>query len=366
MPLARTRRHAIALAASLALAAPAFAATCTWSGAANSNMNDAGNWSCPGGGPNLPGTGDMLIFPAGAQTLTVNNDFIGTSPSFYDVSFAPGYTLQGSTLTYTHLLTITGPFTNSAAMDGGMGALGTIQVNGAPGAGLTFLGTTTGIGGLTVGNGVAQAHAVLGSVNPALPITVAAQGALSMRQAVTATTLSVQSGGTLVISEPSPNNISGDTVGSATVTGATTLAAGAALEYRALTLFDPGVLTAQGGIALNGATLRIVVEDPANPDAIGLQRTLVGYGDSTQLTGTFAGLPANGALIEASNAPGVWYSISYGSNSNAFIQITRVAAPPPVVPGSGVASVPVFGPAGLGLLSALVAGAGALRRRKRF
>ena len=367
----RTPLRPLAAAACLLLAgaaSSAWAATCTWTGAANGNMNDTGNWSCPGGGPNLPGTGDTVIFPAGAATLNVNNDFGGGSPTFYDVSFAPGYALQGSVLNFSHLAAITSPFTTSAILDGGAIPFGTIQVNGSPGAGFAYLGDITDIGGVTVGNGAGQAHAVLNSLtNPAMPgpapITVAAQGWLSLGAAVITPALTVQANGTLVISEPPSGAVGGSTIGSATVTGATTLAAGAALEYRALTTYDSGVLTAQGGIALNGATLRVVVEDPANPDAVGLQRTLAGYGDSSQLSGTFAGLP-EGAVFAASNAPQVYYQITYGSNSNAFIQITRVSTP--VVPPGGAggpAAIPVLAPAGLALLSVAVAGVGVLRRR---
>lgn len=368
----RTPLRPLAAAACLLLAgaaSSAWAATCTWTGAASGNMSDTGNWNCPGGGGNLPGTGDTVIFPAGAATLSVNNDFGGGSPTFHDVSFAPGYALQGGTLNVGHLFTIASPFTTSAPLDGAAIPYGAIQVNGSPATGWAYLGNTTNISSVTVGDGTGQARAVLGSVtNPGLagqpPVTVAGQGWLSLGSGMTANSLDVQAGGTLVVSEPPPGAAGGSQVGSATVTGATTLAAGATLEYRALTTFDPGVLTAQGGIALNGATLRVVVEDPANPDAVGLQRTLAGYGDSSQLTGTFAGLP-EGATFAASNAPDVYYQITYGSNSNAFIQITRVNKPAvPPGGGGGVASVPVLAPAGLALLSAAVAGVGVLRRRR--
>ena len=173
--------------------------------------------------------------------------------------------------------------------------------------------------------------------------------------------LDVQTGGTLVISSPTPGAANGELIGSGTVSGATTFAAGSTLEYHATTSFDPGKLTAQNGLNLNGATLRIVVEDPNNPDAIGLQRTLVGYGDASYLEGRFAGLPNNGALIEASNAQGVWYSISYGSATDAFIRIIRVTAPSGT---SGPAAVPALSTVGLGLLTAVVGSLGFLRRRK--
>ncbi len=360
-PLAR---KAIA-AATLLLAAQAQAAeVCTWNGNANGQLSQPANWACTGA-VSVPGTGDSVVFPAGANTSALVNDFMPIVPVFYDVSFAPGYSLNGDDLNVSHLLTVANGFMNASAISGGNSA--SVQVKGVPNGQATwFKGSLSSMQSITVGDGTAAVNAVLNATTGSPSVTVAAQGTLSMGTGATASTLDVQAGGTLLISKPLPGAASGDLVGSGTVSGATTFAAGSTLEYRALTSFDSGKLTAQNGLNLNGATLKIVVEDLANPDPINLQRTLVGYGDASYLQGRFAGLPSSGALIEASNAPGVWYSISYGSASNAFIQITRVAAPV-VQPGGpgGTAAIPALAPAGLGLLSALMGGVGLVRRRKR-
>lgn len=360
-------RRSLALSAlafaSLLMAAHAQAAeTCTWNGSASSKLSLAANWTCTGAAT-VPGTGDSLVFPAGANTTALINDFLPIIPTFYDVSFAPGYALDGDDLNVSHLLTVAGSFMNAPAIAGSNSAQ--VQVNGGPGGQVTwFKGTLNNMQSITVGDGAAAADAGLNATSNTPPITVAAQGRLSMGTGTTASTLDVQAGGTLLISRPLPGAAQGSLIGSGTVNGATTFAAGSTLEYHALTSFDSGKLVAQNGLNLNGATLKIVVEDPANPDAIGLQRTLVGYGDASYLQGRFAGLPNSGALIQASNAPGVWYAISYGSASNAFIQITRAAAPV-APPGGGTAAIPALAPLGLGLMSALVAGVGMARRRKR-
>lgn len=345
--------------AALLAATQAQAETCTWTAAANANLSNAANWSCTGA-VTVPGSTDDVVFPANAATLSVINDFPIASPAFHTVTFAPGYTVGGNPLSSGLETVITGPFESTAPLN----SAGWLRVNGVAGGGLVHFRGSVYNAELVVGNGTASAHAVMDATSNAIPVTVASQGRLSMGAGVTAATLDVQSGGTLALSEPPPGAAGGSQVGSATVAGAVTFAAGSTLEYHALTSYDAGRLIAQNSIALNGATLRIVVEDPANPDAIGFMRTLVAYGDSSKLTGRFAGLPASGALIEASNAPGVWYSVSYGVNSNAFIQITRVAAPPPPAPGNP-AAIPALAPAGLALMSVLVASIGLHRRRKQ-
>lgn len=350
--------------APLLIAAQAQAAeTCTWNGSASSKLSQAPNWTCTGA-VTVPGTGDSLVFPAGANTTSLINDFWPIIPTFYDVTIATGYYLDGDDLNVSHLLTVAGSFMNTPAIAGGNSAQ--VQVNGGVSGQLTwFKGTLNNMQSIKVGGDAsAGADVGLNATSNAPPITVAAQGRISMGTGATASTIDVQAGGTLLISRPLPGAAQGSLIGSGTVNGATTFAAGSTLEYHALTSFDSGQLVAQNGLNLNGATLKIVVEDPANPDAIGFQRTLVGYGDASYLQGRFASLPNSGALVQASNAPGVWYAISYGSASNAFIQITRAAAPM-VPPGGGATAVPTLAPLGLGFMSALVAGVGVARRRRR-
>lgn len=356
-PLRRTAICAAALAQA-ALHGQAQAALCTWTGTGGTSaMSNTANWDCGGG----PTTGDSLVFPASAPSKSVNADLF---EAFVDATFAAGYDLSG-TLWVRNLTDMTAPFSASGAVISGEGT-GSVTIHGSGLAEIGSLDSIEAPGNIQV---TGDAHARINAtvVVGEGPIIVGAGSRLSAGQAVKASTLTVAAGGTLAVSEPPTGAVAGSTVGSLTVTtGAATFAAGSTLEYLASTTYDSGHLVAQNGLALNGATLRIVVEDPANPDAIGFMRTLAAYTDFALLSGRFAGLPATGSLIEASNAPGVWYSISYGVGSNPFMQITRVATPamPPPGPG-GPASIPVLGPAGLVGLSALLAGAGARLRRRR-
>jgi len=114
-PLAR---KAIA-AATLLLAAQAQAAeVCTWNGNANGQLSQPANWACTGA-VSVPGTGDSVVFPAGANTSALVNDFMPIVPVFYDVSFAPGYSLNGDDLNVSHLLTVANGFMNASAISGG-------------------------------------------------------------------------------------------------------------------------------------------------------------------------------------------------------------------------------------------------------
>jgi len=356
-PLHRTAACAAALALA-ALHGQAQAALCTWTGTGGTSaMTNTANWDCGGG----PTTGDSLVFPASAPSKSVNADL---ADAFVDATFAAGYDLSG-TLRVRNLTDIAAPFSASGAVIEGE-YTGSVAIHGS---GLAEIGNLDGIAAPGTIQVTGGAHARINATVVAGegPITLGAGSRLSAGQNAKASVLNVAAGGTLAVSEPPTGAVAGSTVGSLTVTtGTATLAAGSTLEYLASTTYDSGHLVAQNGLALNGATLRIVVEDPANPDAIGFMRTLAAYGDSSKLTGRFAGLPATGALVQASNAPGIWYSVSYGFNSNSFVQITRVAAPvaPPPGPG-GAAPIPVLAPAGLALLSALVGGLGLARRRKK-
>lgn len=362
-------RHAALCAAAFVLAAmhgQAQAATCTWTGSVSSAMSAAGNWAAPCNASG-PANADSLVFPAGAANKTVEHDVLAPLHRYEDVTFATGYTFSsagGNPLYMGGHLNITAPFTAPAGeVDGDGAARVTVQGSGL--AEIRTLAGMTGVDGIVVTGGT---HARLGGATGMYPgpIWVGGSSRFSAGQSVEATTLTVANGGTLAVSEPMTGAAPGSTVGSLTVTGTTEFSPGATFEYLASTTYAPGHLVAQGGLALNGATLRIVVEDPANPDAMGYTRTLAGYSNAALLSGRFSDLPATGALIEASNAPGIWYSISYGASSNPFVQITRVAAPqvPPPGPG-GAAPIPVLGSVGLGLLSAAVAGLGALRRRRK-
>ncbi|MFT3777351.1 MAG: IPTL-CTERM sorting domain-containing protein [Ottowia sp.] len=354
-------RRAALCAAAFALAAlhgQTQAALCTWTGAGGSNAtSNPANWDCLGG---PAATGDSALFPASAANKTVYHDVLLVR--FDNVTIEPGYQASGE-LWYRGVLTVNAPFTGIDLIANGEDqGRAVIQ-----GTGLAEMGYVDWLGNSPANiqiTGGAHGRIRSSTSSYAVPLAVGAGSQLSAGPSVQVGALNVAAGGTLAVSEPYTGAAAGGTVGSLTVTGAATFAAGSTFEYLASTTYAPGHLVAQGGLALNGATLRIVVEDPANPDALGYTRTLAGYSNAALLSGRFAGLPATGALIEASNAPGIWYSISYGATSNPFVQITRVAAPevPPPGPG-GATPVPTLGHAALALLSLLMAGLVAIRKR---
>ena len=79
----------------LALLSPSlFAATRTWTGAADANWNNAANWGGAG-----PVAGDDLVFPGtGANQVTTNNFPVGTA--FHSLTLSGGaYTLNGNMIT---------------------------------------------------------------------------------------------------------------------------------------------------------------------------------------------------------------------------------------------------------------------------
>jgi len=102
----------------------------------------------------------------------------------------------------------------------------------------------------------------------------------------------------------------------------------------------------------------------AIPEADPLLAPLANNGGFTQSMALQAGSPA----IDAGNAcppadqRGVARPVGMACDIGAFEGLAPV---PPVVPG-GASAIPTLGHAGLALLSALVAGAGALRRRRFF
>jgi autotransporter-associated beta strand protein len=101
MPL----RGVLLLIAGLAVpAAPAVAATRTWSGAGGNNQwTTAANWQ----GNIAPVAGDDLVFPSGgAQATNVNN--YPALTAFAGISFGGDYTVTGNPITLTGPLAITG------------------------------------------------------------------------------------------------------------------------------------------------------------------------------------------------------------------------------------------------------------------
>lgn len=68
------------------------AATRTWTGASGSAWSNASNWDS-----GVPAPGDTLVFPAGAHSLTLNND-LPQDLTYASTSFDDSYTLSGNSM----------------------------------------------------------------------------------------------------------------------------------------------------------------------------------------------------------------------------------------------------------------------------
>lgn len=359
-------------AAILACASPAHAFTCTWTGAASGLANNPANWSC-GGSPNpLPVNGDDLVFPDNApNAASYSHNFLPV-PAFGNVTLGKGYTLNGNGMLFNSTASVTGPLTSQVPFNG-MGT-GTLTVTG--GASINdlayFQSNLMNIANIAVGDASGPAHAYIASPSFA-PIAVQAQGRLGLAVNADVSSLQVATNGTLVLSEPPPGFPPPGTLGGPKVYQQLLLDTGSMLEYRIYANgYGSGFIAMQPGsvATLNAPTLRVMLDDPSQPEPVGSEREIISFpAGSYALTGAFAGL-ADGATVQASNAPGIYYRINYNTNPNfdGSVTITRVAGPlvPPPGPGNGggTTAVPALGPAGLGLMSLLVAGVGALRRRK--
>lgn len=352
-------------AAALACASPAHAFTCTWTGAASSLANNAANWSCAGQPANyLPTTGDDLVFPDNAPNAASYSHNFFPVPTFGNVTLGRGYTLNGNGMLFNGTASVTGPLTSQVPFNG-MGT-GSLTVTGGASANdlAYFQSNLMNIVNMTVGDASGPAHAYI--ANPSFaPITVQAQGRLGLAVNADVKALQVAANGTLVLSEPQPGFPPPGTLGGPKVYQQLLLDTGSTLEYRIYANgYESGFIAMQpGSIAtLNAPTLRVILDDPSQPEPVGSEREIIRFPvGGYALTGAFAGL-ADGATVQASNAPGVFYRVNYNTNPNypASVTLTRIAGGiPPLV------AVPALAPAGLGMLSALVAGMGALRRRKR-
>ncbi|MGE8317655.1 MAG: IPTL-CTERM sorting domain-containing protein [Comamonas sp.] len=378
MPFVRPA-HLFALAtcaAATVLALPALARTCTWTGAVDNLATTAGNWACDAGsGP--PAGGDDVMFPAAAahKDTYSHNYASGLVPIFNTIDFAPGYTVNGpGGLRFTHSLYATGPLTVNTLIDGQH--TGTLAIREAASTSDVvymqgYVRFMSPVAGITVGtSGAANtARLILNGTLPGSPdrVTVYQGGRLSFAtsNASEVSVLTVRQGGTLAVSDPPPG-VPPAILGNATVTQALDLQSGSTFEYlvHADGFSSGGVIIGAGATAnLSGATLKVVLGDPGAPEPVGTEHRILEYPSGTTLGSTFASLP-EGATVEASNAPGVFYRITYGAAGTETVQLNRVAAPPrPSEPGAAV-PVPTLGSMGLALL-ALLAGAMGLRARRR-
>ena len=380
-PRTLRRASALAIATAAALALPAQARTCTWTGATDHLGATGTNWDCDGATGNGPPTGgDDLVYPAGAaHKADYEHNFAVPVPVFYNIDIGPGYTMVGSyELRFSNSLYVTAPFTGHTMIDGRDTGVLAVRESAPPGSVVSFIGTLTRLGGASsVGEGGSD-DAVRVFVNGTgfgtpVPLTVYQGGRLSVTfpGQVQFSTLTVRPGGTLAVSDVPPGQLPPTNLGDGQVTGTLDLQSGAVLEYRVYSngFNAGGIEMAAGSTAhLAGAVLRLVLDDPgAAPDPIGTERAFLYYAaPGTTINGTFAGLP-EGATVEASNAPGIFYRISYGTPGDRNVRLTRVAAPPPgPQPAPGPAApVPTLGHLALALLGALVGTAGLRARRQR-
>ena len=127
---AKSWRSGLQLLVALALlggSAVTRAATDTWSGTADINWNNAGNWDNP------VATGDDLIFPTSTRLIS-SNDFSALTIGSISLS-SSGYTLVGNALTITNGLSDSaGSNTCSIALT--LGASQTFQNNAGGGTNL--------------------------------------------------------------------------------------------------------------------------------------------------------------------------------------------------------------------------------------
>lgn len=359
---ARACARAVALAAAM-FASSAQAWTCNWTGAVNSSGSNAANWNCIGQPGLVPGNGDDLVFPDTAANKTYTHDFGAPPPVFGQITFQSGYTVGGSVaLRFMGDAVVSAPFDSQVLFS-----------STTPGSHLDVVDPTQGTGPAYFANvavplvrvGLApstHASAVLGTAANQ-DVLVGPGGRVSMASTFTAGQVLVYAGGTIAVSDPAPGSAPGTVIGSATVLSEFKLSPGAVLEYRAYPpgSFLPGSIAAQSALVVDNAELRVVLDDPTQPPALGAELRVFDYPSGTGAS-RFAGKP-EGQVFAAANASGVFFRIAYGSPGEEVITLTRVAAPPPG-PG-GPAAIPALAPTGLALLSAAMAGVGLLRRRKR-
>lgn len=88
-------------------------ATNNWTGAVNTEFNDAGNWSCG----RIPIANDNIVIPAGAPRYPILSTTLSSSVSLKDLTIASGasITLNGQTIKLTGNLIIQGTLNATAA-----------------------------------------------------------------------------------------------------------------------------------------------------------------------------------------------------------------------------------------------------------
>ncbi len=344
--LAFWRTLVLVLGTGILASSQTYAATRTWTGNApgvNALWNVSTNWS----NTNLPVAGDSLVFPTNITKLQVTNDF---AANFDFASFAlrDDYILRGNTVDLTNNVTVTDAA--SPAIHLSLRLLNDCRFDVDTNALLTIsnLNLNARVGSV-LGNGDITVNGVISGTAVASELRKGGAGTLRLNRTNTYAGPTTITNGTLVVNGVISNltllngtTLAGTgTVGSVSVTGATTLDPG-----------DPdiGILRVNGAIALNNTTtLQLEMNDnvpgvtldqlrcssninlgsaklsitktpsfipPANAVFVILSNTT-----ANAITGTFAGLP-EGAVT---NIGGFEFQISYiGGNGN---DVTLTALP---------------------------------------
>lgn len=301
----------------LAAIQPAFAATHTWSGAADNNWSNAGNWS--GGSPSGDPTA-AVMFPSSGVTRFASNNNLSSPTPISSMTFAQGgFTLSGNTIA------VSSGVTNSA---GSNSIIAPLSLSGTGAFNVANTGDTLTIGSTISGTG---------------SLTKSGNGALLLQGASTYSGGTTINQGTVYVSGSMSSGVTENagvlggtgTVGSITslggvvapgIGGAGQLNAGNNVTLNGSTLntelngvaagsgYD--VLHAGGVVSLlNSPTLNVTAGFTPTP---GTQFVIVSAG--APIVNTFNGLPEN-ALISIGGVP---YRINYNTVVANAVTLRRI------------------------------------------
>ena len=347
-------RSIAAAVAVVLLAAPALAATRTWSGTAGNLWSNPANW-----GGTLPVAGDDLLFPAAANKFNTNDLPAGTV--FHSITFTDGsYSLGGNAIGLSSgvsstaagtvntfnfaTTTLTAPQTWSSIPFALLNA-GATNVNGQT---LTLANQDSLIinsisgGGAIVQAGSGRSQADLSTFTG----TITVNGGQFFLFSGSAGNLAV-TGGELVIQSSNVGAISATggtfTLAHQSSSGSLTLGPGAIFNG-ALSPTPASMLTVNGTVTLGNATLHLHSFFPAAGPFV-----LIDNDGVDAVNGTFLGLPDGGIV----NVDGTSYRISYAGGTGNDVTLTAVGP-----------AVPLLEPGALALLALALAATAlvALRR----
>lgn len=195
------------------------ATTRTWTGAVNTNWNNAGNWNPAG----VPATGDQLVFPGPAST--VNNDIAGLDVA--SLTLQAGYTITGNGFTVDQTLALTA---GAATITPILTAGGSLSVTASAGANLTLAGGLN-LAGSSMTIGGAGNVVVTGGLSAGGSVTKTGTGTLEYH-GIAGYGATFVNAGTLLIANDIANPCGPASSGRLPATGVVTVAAGALLDLQ--------------------------------------------------------------------------------------------------------------------------------------